>query len=90
MNTTAEDRYEALHRDYCALVASIDAKLGDTTAEDRYAELHAECLAMLGQITDAMEDRDAPSDRMNWGHVGDLRRVLDMLRQTAEVMGLPT
>ena len=60
------------------------------TAEDRYAEMHCECCALAAQITEALGDMDAPSETTNWGHVGDLRRVLDLLRQTAEVMGLET
>ena len=61
-----------------------------TTAEDRYAELHCECCALAAQITEALGDMDAPSETTNWANVGDLRRVLDLLRQTAEVMGLET
>ena len=61
-----------------------------TTAETAYADRHMECTILVERITEALGDMDAPSETTNWGHVGDLRRVLDLLRQTAEVMGLET
>ena len=61
-----------------------------TTAETAYADRHMECTILVERISEALGDMDAPSETTNWGYVGDLRRVLDLLRQTAEVMGLET
>jgi hypothetical protein len=50
------------------------------TAEDAYAAAHAETLGLLEAIREQIEDMPAPSDQTNWGHVGDMNRILTLLR----------
>ena len=52
------------------------------TAEDAYASAHAEALGLLEAIREQIEDMPAPSERTNWGHVGDLQRIVTLLRPT--------
>jgi hypothetical protein len=48
--------------------------------EDAYAEAHAEALGLLEAIRKQIEDMPAPSDQTNWGHVGDMNRIVTLLR----------
>jgi hypothetical protein len=57
------------------------------TAEDAYAEAHAEALGLLEAIQELIEDMPAPSDQTNWGHVGDVRHVADLLRAIRATLG---
>jgi hypothetical protein len=50
------------------------------TAEDAYAAAHAEAIALLEAIREQIEDMPAPSDQTNWGHVGDMNRIVTLLR----------
>ena len=50
------------------------------TAEDAYASAHAEALDLLEAIREQIEDMPAPSDQTNWGHVGDMNRIVTLLR----------
>ena len=50
------------------------------TAEDAYAEAHAEALGLLEAIREQIEDMPAPSERTHWGHVGDMNRIVTLLR----------
>jgi hypothetical protein len=50
------------------------------TAEDAYASAHAEALVLLDAIREQIEDMPAPSERTNWGHVGDMNRIVTLLR----------
>jgi hypothetical protein len=49
------------------------------TAEDAYASAHAEALGLLEAIREQIEDMPAPSDQTNWGHVGDMNRIVTLL-----------
>ena len=57
------------------------------TAEDAYAEAHAEALGLLKAIREQIENLPAPSERTNWGHVGDVRHVADLLRAIRATLG---
>ena len=50
------------------------------TAEDAYAEAHAEALGLMDAIREQIENMPAPSDQTNWGHVGDMNRIVTLLR----------
>ena len=50
------------------------------TAEDAYAEAHAEAIALMDAIREQIENMPAPSERTNWGHVGDMNRIVTLLR----------
>jgi hypothetical protein len=50
------------------------------TAEDAYAAAHAEALGLMEAIREQIEDMPAPSDQTNWGHVGDMNRIVTLLR----------
>ena len=50
------------------------------TAEDAYASAHAEALGLLEAIREQIENMPAPSERTNWGHVGDMQRIVTLLR----------
>ena len=50
------------------------------TAEDAYAEAHAEAIALLEEIREQVEDMPAPNEKTNWGHVGDMNRIVTLLR----------
>ena len=50
------------------------------TAEEAYASAHAEALGLLEAIQEQIEDMPAPSERTNWGHVGDMNRIVELLR----------
>jgi hypothetical protein len=56
-------------------------------AEDAYAEAHAEALGLLEAIREQIEDMPAPSDQTNWGHVGDMNHVVDLLRAIRATLG---
>jgi hypothetical protein len=49
-------------------------------AEEAYASAHAEALGLLEAIQEQIEDMPAPSERTNWGHVGDMNRIVELLR----------
>jgi len=49
-------------------------------AEDAYAEVHAEALGFLDAIREQIENMPAPSERTHWGHVGDMNRIVTLLR----------
>jgi len=49
-------------------------------AEDAYAEAHAEAIALMDAIREQIENMPAPSERTNWGHVGDMQRIVTLLR----------
>jgi len=57
-------------------------------AETAYADRHMECTILVERISEALGDMDAPSERINWAHVGDLERIRSMLRDVAEVLGV--
>jgi hypothetical protein len=48
--------------------------------EDAYAEAHAEALALLEAIREQVEDMPAPSEQTHWGNVGDMNRIVELLR----------
>jgi hypothetical protein len=49
-------------------------------AEDAYAEAHADALDLLDAIREQIENMPAPSERTHWGHVGDMNRIVTLLR----------
>ena len=50
--------------------------------EDAYAAAHAEALALVERLSDYLYDLPAPdTDGLNWGHVGDLSKIADQLKQ---------
>ena len=61
------------------------------SAQDAYTAAHATAMELIAQIQHAVEDMDAPSDAIHWGHVGDaneinsrMARVLCFLSGTEE------
>jgi hypothetical protein len=48
--------------------------------EDAYAEAHAEAIALMEAIREQIENMPAPSERTHWGHVGDMNRIVTLLR----------
>ena len=50
------------------------------TAEDAYASAHAEALVLLFEIWEQIDNMPAPSEQTNWGHVGDMNRIVTLLR----------
>ena len=50
------------------------------TAEDAYAEAHAKAFGLLEAMREQIEDMPAPSEQTNWGHVGDMNRIVTLLR----------
>ena len=50
------------------------------TAEDAYAEFHAEALSLLDAIREQIEDMPAPSEQIRWDNVGDMHRIMTLLR----------
>jgi len=61
------------------------------SAQDAYTAAHATAMELIAQIQHAVEDMDAPSDAIDWGHVGDaieinsrMARVLCFLSGTEE------
>jgi hypothetical protein len=58
--------------------------MGNTKAQDVYAACRAEALTLLNQIREALENDTAPSDNTHWGHVGDMGRLVDQLREIVE------
>ena len=55
------------------------------TAQDAYAAKYAIIVDLLDDLTEAIESLPAASDKINWGHVGDLGRIEELLRETWEV-----
>ena len=49
-------------------------------AETAYAEAHAEALGLMDAIREQIENMPAPSERTHWGHVGDMNRIVTLLR----------
>jgi hypothetical protein len=53
-----------------------------TTLQDAYAAKAAQALGLIEQLREKIEDLPAPDSRgINWGHVGDLCRMVDVLRE---------
>jgi hypothetical protein len=57
-------------------------------AQDAYTAAHQECLDLCERIMETLGDMDAPSDRTNWGHVGNIARTAQQLREVAQFLGM--
>lgn len=52
------------------------------TLEDTYAAKAAEALGLIERLREKIEDLPAPdSDGLDWGHVGDICRLAEVLRE---------
>jgi hypothetical protein len=56
------------------------------TAIDAYAAEHARALAAVHELSQLIEDSTAPSESTDWGDVGDLVRINELLKQSIDFL----
>ena len=60
--------------------------------ENAYVLEHAKARELISELTTQIENAIAPdeSSRLNWGHVGDLGRLNELLQQAVEILRGPS
>jgi len=59
------------------------------TAEEAYVRAHGQATELVDAIYDRLQDMPAPGNDdhpVNWGHVGDLNHVNDLLQQISDFL----